>query len=720
MTSKPHWKNQLVYRYCSFLLVCLFCPVDFVHAQSQQTQPQPKPVPEAISVKNQAKPYGKNLKVKKSGVPQFDFFESKRIKGKLEKIRVQTIPRLDVGEEREITAEKFKLDIPTAKSLQVKPIDKGFQLKPISLEAQKKRPIAPLPKLASIKQMNEKWALPALAPLKPMPEPQLKQSELNQVKVVYPSAPEIKFLEALIFMDLNRNYDLALGLLIDVQKELKEQKTEATYHLALTAQKLGLLSEFRSQMIKVLKDPDKSWQKKAAEALNQYAIEGDRDLPPILDPVLESLGPDIKKSELYQINRAKYYLEKANLTGAYDAIDQVSDKSPYFGEAQFLRALLKYRSGDAKEALESEKKAVAWLDKVKPNSDLKSAAALTLGRLYFQTGNYKEAFQSYLEVYKKHPDWPQAMIEQAWTQIMSKDYEGAAGNMFTLHTDFFKNNFAPESYVVRAVGYLNLCQFGDGAKVVLDLQKRYMPIVTQLKQYEPKLKSDLGPYETVKTLFTNPQAKTIDGLTKYFVIEWARHPSFANEQAMINSIEDQLASFDKTIIGVLDYEKGLSQRVVKVGSKITEVKKDQKKYPGGELKRLERALQVIRIEQNVSKRARLALKELRDASIPRLDQEKVWYKKKASQALRNRFNVMQATLTKTMDQAEILRYELYSGAGEHLRYQMAGGGINEEIREQLKPRDNKQMKWEFKGEVWEDELGHFRSSLKSVCPPDEK
>ena len=38
---------------------------------------------------------------------------------------------------------------------------------------------------------------------------------------------------------------------------------------------------------------------------------------------------------------------------------------------------------------------------------------------------------------------------------------------------------------------------------------------------------------------------------------------------------------------------------------------------------------------------------------------------------------------------------------------------------QLKVEKNKEMKWSFKGEIWEDEIGHFRSSLKSVCPPED-
>jgi hypothetical protein len=51
---------------------------------------------------------------------------------------------------------------------------------------------------------------------------------------------------------------------------------------------------------------------------------------------------------------------------------------------------------------------------------------------------------------------------------------------------------------------------------------------------------------------------------------------------------------------------------------------------------------------------------------------------------------------------------------------MAGGDVNNKERPELKVEDGKSLNWDFRGEIWEDELGHYRSSLKNVCPPDEK
>ena len=65
------------------------------------------------------------------------------------------------------------------------------------------------------------------------------------------------------------------------------------------------------------------------------------------------------------------------------------------------------------------------------------------------------------------------MVEQAWTQVLAGDHEGAAGNMFSLHTDFFKKAYAPDTYIVRTVGYLNLCQYGDSLQTIKNQNNKF-------------------------------------------------------------------------------------------------------------------------------------------------------------------------------------------------------------------------------------------------------
>ena len=120
------------------------------------------------------------------------------------------------------------------------------------------------------------------------------------------------------------------------------------------------------------------------------------------------------------------------------------------------------------------------------------------------------------------------------------------------------------------------------------------------------------------------------------------------------------------------------------------------------------------------KKARNSIKDIRAQGLARVDKEKQEHKALAGHALANRMSAMSGTLTASLDQTDVLSYELYAGAGEHLRYQAAGGEIKPSENEGLKPEANKQLKWDFKGEVWEDELGHYRSALKNVCPENEE
>jgi hypothetical protein len=62
-----------------------------------------------------------------------------------------------------------------------------------------------------------------------------------------------------------------------------------------------------------------------------------------------------------------------------------------------------------------------------------------------------------------------------------------------------------------------------------------------------------------------------------------------------------------------------------------------------------------------------------------------------------------------------LRYEIFSASGENIRFQVAGGKKENRIPANVIPK-SKSLHWNFDGEYWEDEIGHYRSSLTNNCP----
>ena len=659
--------------------------------------------------KTPGRPADKHLKIKKSGVPQYEISQNK--KGKF-----PSIPRLDIGEEPSLSAGALVVaNLPANKTASTMKIEKKPSPAEISIQKWTKdiKPATTAKAFDATKQAGPKvfTAPPDL------PAPTMKDPQLSQITIKDLSPSELKLLQALIFMETQKNYSVALGILADLLKEAPQMRTETTYQIAIAAHGAGLNSEFRAQMMKVFEDKQSSWKKLATQSLAQNATANDTALVPLLDPVIEKDKLEVTDKGQYQLNRAKYYADEDQIKMAMSAVDKIPKASPLYLDGQFFKGILFYKTGKIKEGTSLVSSALEGLEKDKPDSELKSVAALTLARLQFQTGDYKTAFRTYLKVGKTHPEWPQAMIEQAWAQILSGDYEGAAGNMFSLHTDFFKNTFAPESYVVRAVSYLNLCQFGDGARVVTNLKHRYGPAQSQMQTYQAKHKGPLDAYETVKAFLKNGDSKEIDGLPRALIWQLARHPGFRNEQQEINLLEEEITAFNNVSLDLLKREKFLLEEQNKSREKIIALKKNLKPNEStDEIDSLEKRLVSFNLQHGIIKKIRTSLKDVRAAGLARIDKEKGEHKKAANLALANRMDEMLKTLTASLDQTDVLQYELFAGAGEHLRYQAAGGEIKPTENPGLKPEENKQLKWEFKGEVWEDELGHYRSSLKNVCP----
>ncbi len=656
--------------------------------------------------------------MKSSQVPAYKLVQKNK--------KLTEIPRLNLGSEREIQANIKPLNIPEAGELKLNAIGRN-QSPPvlnISLETLKIAPASGAKALTSQKGIQN---IPDLKVLNEVPEPQLDYSvESPELKALEEMKPnDYKMLQALIFLEYQKNYELALGLFAELMED-PEYRTEAWYNYALTAKGLGLNSEFRMGLIKVATDAkSKEWQEKAVHKLiENLPILKVSDVK-YIDPLITKYDIDTTQNETYQMYRAKYYLEAGQLGQVEDALMFIGDKSPSYPEATFISGLSLYRQGKVDDAIITMNK-VLELTAGDKKGLIRNIAALTVGRIYFQKGAYKDSFQSYLRVDKSNPLWLQAMTEQAWTQVMAEDYEGAAGNMFSLHTDFFKNAFAPESYTVRTVGYLNLCQYGDGIQVLTEMKKKYGTLKARLQTYQnANDKNVTNYYETTKAWLKNSDRKEVDGLPRAFIVELARHPSFTVPQTEINSYEDEIARFNKVTLTLLAREKSVMKKAGEAGREISEYRKkliDNKKDESlkEKLTVAEKRQMSFKIQQFIAQKSRTSIKKLREMGVARMEKEKGELRAEAGLALKNRMAQLAGSLYRVLEQNEVLAYELYSGAGEHIRYQMAGGSITEKERPELKVESGKSLNWKFQGEIWEDEVGHYRSSLKNVCPQDDK
>lgn len=646
------------------------------------------------------------LKMKSSQVPTIDLSKLKRLKD-----GTTIIPRGNIGEEAAFKANDYTMTLPQLPVLSLPSPTKTIST--INFDV-KKEVLAPFKALDKI-NVNQAAQLPPV-PLKDVADPQLKESIVEPIKITEFKTNDEKLLQALIFYEIKKKSVLALGLFVDLFSDAKFE-LEARYYYGLIAHELQLYSEFRSELVKVAKakSGDKNLRAAALQKLVDLSTGLEVNDVLTVENLKNDLKIDIKTNPNYSLLKAKYFSEKGDLTEVDIALLGISEKDNEYIEAQLIKALLLYRTAQVTESQTLLE--ILTNDKRLSDKYMLGLANMTLARIQFQKGLYKEAWHNYLKVSKDHPLWLEAIQEQSLSQILAKDFEGAAGNLFSLHTDFFKNAYAPETYTLRSVSYVNLCQFGDGLQVMNQFKRKYENVKASLDKLYQEKKNKIDFYEAIKLWTRNPDLKSIEGIPRPFLIEMARHPSFLNFQKRINRYEDERERFNKVTVDMIRLEREGIVKLSELKENLAKAKKDNVTARIGDL---EKEISQTDLELKIYKSAKEQVKKVRQVSEERISKEKDQLKLEAMATLNQRFQKLLTQLGSLIEQGDALTYEIYAGAGEHLRFQMAGGEVSKDkTRPELKVTKEQALTWKFKGEIWEDEVGHYRSSLKNVCPDQE-
>jgi hypothetical protein len=249
--------------------------------------------------------------------------------------------------------------------------------------------------------------------------------------------------------------------------------------------------------------------------------------------------------------------------------------------------------------------------------------------------------------------------------------------------------------------------------VITEFNKKYSPVMAQLDTFATTFSDPNQVYETIRLWAKDPNQKTVNGLSKEFIFALTRDPLFLENQENLNSIEDQITKLNRLTLDLIAQEKRLIAEVPNIRKLYAKAKPSEENT-----KALNDKIQNLQIKLYIAKKARTSIRGLRERAFARLNEEKATARKTAGLGAQKVLLSMQDTLKSSLDQSDILKYEIYSGAGDQVRFQLAGGESQQQGTSPALKSDNA-VNWDFRGEVWEDEIGHYRSSLKNACPTEE-
>lgn len=218
------------------------------------------------------------------------------------------------------------------------------------------------------------------------------------------------------------------------------------------------------------------------------ALPGDNE---VLDRVSKFAGlfpdriePEYRDEFAYYLG--EYYYGAGELDAAIDYLAAVSPDAELYPKARFLSAITHVRQYDAEGAAADlgvilQRVKDARGEERRELEHIGQLAQVTMARMFYSTGEYDKAIKYYANIGQDSKYWLDSLFESSWAYFQTDEYNRALGNLHSLNSPFFNDQYYPEAPILQAVIFFYNCQF-DQVRLALDeFQYVYAPLKDELQ-----------------------------------------------------------------------------------------------------------------------------------------------------------------------------------------------------------------------------------------------
>ncbi len=300
------------------------------------------------------------------------------------------------------------------------------------------------------------------------------------------------------------------------------------------------------------------------------------------------------------------------------------------------------------------------------DASLRELAFMQLARTHYGMQQNRYAIFYFSKIERGTNQWLESMFEASWANYRVGQYEQALGNLITLSSPFFRDEYFPEALILKAVIYYENCRYRESSLILQDFDRTYTPVHDQLQLLVQK-GMDASEYYGV---LAEVQKKNKEGLEK-------GDTDVILERILRLALTDQ--DLRKTNDSILELESELDA----IGNK-----GDTFKY------------------SELSKSLMEGLKEQRGAII-----------EKAGIMAKGKLETELLALKQLLANGLRIKFETTTKEKEFLEEQLKAGGktaIVKKYRYSVAVADD-QLYWPYEGEYWRDELGTYQYTLTKGC-----
>jgi tetratricopeptide (TPR) repeat protein len=282
-----------------------------------------------------------------------------------------------------------------------------------------------------------------------------------------------------------------------------------------------------------------------------------------------------------------------------------------------------------------------------------------MARVFYSTQQFDTSIKYYEKLDQAAPDWTTSLFEASWAYFMKTNNSKALGNIHSLNSPFFEDEFYPESVLLRAVIYFNYCLYDRAMEAIQEFEAKYKPLTKNLRDLMEKYDDNAEFYEYIKKVIAGKAG--LDDKTQRLVMSVLTDKTIKKEFAWVDELQkesDALAASDK-------------------------------------------AWQTTAVAADVN--AELTVqKSLADGQ--------------AGKVARDRVERLVRELGALGRDGRKIQFEILNAMADKVSAESLKTRISTDHKEEPIVVDDEHFVWKFNGEYWKDELGYYRFKVRNQCP----
>jgi hypothetical protein len=147
--------------------------------------------------------------------------------------------------------------------------------------------------------------------------------------------------------------------------------------------------------------------------------------------------------------------------------------------ARFVDGLAAYAQGAPQEAVNAFQEVVRATNPRRTgdaDARLRELALLQLARIHYEHGQNRYALFYYGRMPQAGASWLDGLWESSYAYYRIGDSERALGNLLTLHSPYFEEEWYPESHLLKAIIYYENCRYPEARAILDEFQRRFEPV----------------------------------------------------------------------------------------------------------------------------------------------------------------------------------------------------------------------------------------------------